>query len=154
MIYYKYKKFIIRLKRFRKSLFYTLVGSPIITEYEKKMVKLWVSLVRDKDSKLSYNNLDIRHVENKNIFMVYVQYNGQPGLITLIDTDKGKIYETRTSTLSDDIASHFDNELVKRMRKIERSRFEIVQCDLDMLLEQRIVKKNLKIEKKFISLSK
>ena len=40
-----------------------------LTPYEEKAIRLWKILLRDEDTKMSYNTYGVRQIEKNNVFI-------------------------------------------------------------------------------------
>lgn len=137
---YKYFRLIIRWRNWRRSLGDKMVSEPAkVSPYEEKALRLWKLLVKDDETKLSYNTLGIRQVEKDNIFMILQPGYNSDSIMTLMDvtSDRRNLYELRIpGRFAEVVADYFDYELEKRMKKAEVNKRILIETDLDKLLEQ------------------
>ena len=137
---YKYFRLIIRWRNWRRSLGDKMVSEPAkVSPYEEKALRLWKLLVKDDETKLSYNTLGIRQVEKDNIFMILQPGYNSDCIMTLMDvtSDRRNLYELKIPfRFAEVVADYFDYELEKRMKKAELNKRSIIETDLDKLLEQ------------------
>jgi len=138
----KYLRLLVRWRKIKRSFAVDINNK--ITTNDQKVIRLWKLLIKDEDSKLLFNNLDIRQIEKENIFMML--QNGYSGnnILTLIDGRN--IYELCIpKTFLDKAIMLFDNEIQKRMNQVENDRRTIIETDIDLLIkkqEKLIVKQN------------
>jgi hypothetical protein len=110
-----------------------------LTAYEEKALRLWKILLKDEDTKMSYNTFGVRQIEKKNIFMKLQPGGNNDCIMTLIDitTERRSLYEIHIpQSHADVIIDYFDYELEKRMKKAEINKRIIIETDIDNLLEQ------------------
>lgn len=139
---YKYLRFLVKFRKFKSFTFSKVFGKiPEINSFEEKVIKIWKVLVKDKNSKLSYNSLDVRHVENDNLFMIIEPGSMNECYITLMDIEKRKLYEIRIPEKhASNVKNIFDYEIISRMRKIEGNRRSIIESDIDIILDEQLKK--------------
>jgi hypothetical protein len=137
---YKYLRLRIRWRNWRRSLGDKMIAEKSkLTPYEEKAIRLWKILLKDEDTKMSYNTNGVRQIEKKNVFMTFQTGYNSEYIMTLIDiTDERRsLYELHIPLRHADIVSdHFDYELEKRMKRAELNKREIIETDIDKLLEQ------------------
>jgi len=137
---YKYFRLIIKWRRWRTSINDKMVAERSkLTAYEEKALRLWKILLKDEDTKMSYNTFGVRQIEKKNIFMKLQPGGNNDCIMTLIDitTERRSLYEIHIpQSHADVIIDHFDYELEKRMKKAEINKRIIIETDIDNLLEQ------------------
>lgn len=138
---YKYFRFLIHWRNWRRSLGDRVMSEPSkITPYEEKAIRLWKILVKDEETKLSYNSLGVRQVEKENIFMILQHGYNSDFILTLMDvtSNRRNLYELRIPIRFAEIATdNFDYELEKRMKRAENNKRIIIETDIDKLLEQQ-----------------
>lgn len=137
---YKYLRLRVQWRNWRSSLGEKMIAEKSkLTPYEEKAIRLWKILIRDTDTKMSYNTTGVRQIEKNNVFMTLQESGNSDHIMTLIDitNDRRSLYELHIPMKHADIASdHFDYELDKRMKKVENSKRKIIETDIDKLLEQ------------------
>jgi len=137
---YKYLRLRIKWRNWRRSVGDKMVSERSkITAYEEKALRLWKLLLRDEDTKMSFNTYGVRQIEKKNVFMTFQTGYNSEYIMTLIDItdDRRSLYELHIPLRHADIVSdHFDYELEKRMKRAELNKREIIETDIDKLLEQ------------------
>lgn len=138
-IKYKYLRLLIVWRNWRRS-----VGDKMVVErskltpYEEKALKLWKLLLKDDDTKMSFNPFGVRQVEKKNVFMK-LQPASDGCIMTLIDitSDRRSLYEMHIPiSHAEVICDYFDKELDKRMKKSENNKRYIIETEIDSLIEQ------------------
>lgn len=137
---YKYLRLRIKWRNWRGS-----VGDKMLSErskltpYEEKALRLWKILLKDEDTKMSFNTFGVRQIEKRNIFMKLQQSGGNDCIMTLIDitTERRSLYEIHIPlSHAEVISEQFDNILEKRMRKAETNKRILIETDIDNLLEE------------------
>lgn len=138
---YKYLRLLIHWRNWRRS-----VGDKVMAEttkispYEEKAIRLWKMLVKDEETKLSYNSLGVRQIEKENIFMILQHGYNSDFILTLMDVSSNSrnLYELRIpQRFAETATDHFDYELEKRMKRTENNKRIIIETDIDKLLEQQ-----------------
>jgi hypothetical protein len=138
---YKYLRLRIKWRNWRRSVGDKMVSERSkITAYEEKALRLWKLLLRDEDTKMSFNTYGVRQIEKKNVFMK-LQAGGSSTdcIMTLIDitSERRSLYEIHIPTShAEIICDQFDYELEKRMKKAENNKRILIETDIDNLLEQ------------------
>lgn len=136
---YKYIRAIIRWRKWKQSFGDKMIPDSSVTPYEEKAMRLWKIVVKDENTKLSYNTLGVRQVEKSNMFMILQPGYNSDCIMTLIDVtdDRRSLYELRIpSKYAEEVTDHFDYELERRMKKAENNKRSIIETDIDKLLEQ------------------
>lgn len=136
---YKIFRLIIRWRHWRQNFGDKMTPETTITPYEEKAMRLWKILVKDENTKLSYNTLGIRQVEKSNIFMILQPGYNNDCILTLMDvtSDRRNLYELRIpSRHAEVVTDYFDFELERRMKKAELNKRTLIETDIDKLLEQ------------------
>ena len=137
---YKYLRLRVKWRNFRNSIDDKMVAEKSkLTPYEEKAIRLWKILLRDEDTKMSYNTYGVRQIEKNNVFMTFQSGGNNDYIMTLIDiTDERRsLYELHIPLKHADVVSdHFDYELEKRMKRAETNKRAIIETDIDKLLEQ------------------
>ena len=137
---YKYLRLLISWRNWRRNLSDKVMAEPSkISPYGEKAIRLWKILVKDEETKLSYNSLGVRQIEKNNIFMILQPGYNNDFIITLMDvaSDRRNLYELRIPFRFAEVATdHFDYELEKRMKKAEKNKRVLIENDIDKLLEE------------------
>ena len=69
---YKYLRLRVKWRNFRNSIDDKMVAEKSkLTPYEEKAIRLWKILLRDEDTKMSYNTYGVRQIEKNNVFMTF-----------------------------------------------------------------------------------
>ena len=149
----KYKAFrlLVRLRRWKQSLGYKMIPDSIISTHEEKVIRLWKILIKDENTKLSFNTLGVRQIEKSNILLILQPLYNTGSVITLMDvtSDRKNLYELRIPyKYSEELCDYFDYELERRMKKSENNKRAIIEKDIDILLEQEEKRILEKINKK------
>lgn len=137
---YKYLRLRIKWRNLRSSVGDKMLAEKSkLTPYEEKAIRLWKILLRDEDTKMSFNNHGVRQIEKNNVFITFQESGSSDYIMTILDiTDERRsLYELHIPLRQADIVSdHFDYELDKRMKKAETNKRAIIETDIDKLLEQ------------------
>ena len=138
---YKYLRLRIKWRNWRRSVGDKMVAERSkITPYEEKALRLWKLLLRDEDTKMSFNTFGVRQIEKNNVFMkLQSGFSSTDCLMTLIDitSERRSLYEIHVpSSHAEIISEQFDYELEKRMKRAELNKRIIIETDIDNLLEQ------------------
>ena len=59
-----------------------------ISPYEEKAIRLWRMLLKDEDTKMSYNSFGVRQIEKENIFMIFQHSGNNDYIMTLMDVNE------------------------------------------------------------------
>ena len=138
---YKYLRLRIKCRNWRRSVGDKMIAERSkITPYEEKALRLWKLLLRDEDTKMSFNTYGVRQIEKKNVFMK-LQSGGSSTdcIMTLIDitSERRSLYEIHVpSSHAEIICDQFDYELERRMKRSENNKRILIETDIDILLEQ------------------
>lgn len=109
-----------------------------ISPYEEKAIRLWKMLLKDEDTKMSYNSFGVRQIEKENIFMIFQHSGNNDYIMTLMDVNENgrSLYELHFPQKHADIVSdYFDDELERRMKKTENNKRHIIENDIDKLIK-------------------
>jgi hypothetical protein len=137
---YKYLRLRIKWRNWRSSVGDKMLAERSkLTPYEEKALRLWKILLRDEETKMSFNAFGVRQIEKRNIFMKLQPGGGNDCIMTLIDitTERRSLYEIHIPlSHAEVISDQFDHELEKRMRKAETNKRILIETDIDNLLEE------------------
>ena len=137
---YKYLRLRIKWRNWRRSVGDKMVAERSkLTPYEEKSLRLWKLLLKDEDTKMSFNNHGVRQVEKKNVFMKLQHGGNNDYIMTVIDitTERRSLYEIHIPiNHAEVIGDYFDYELERRMKRSENNKRIIIETDIDNLLEQ------------------
>jgi hypothetical protein len=136
---YKYLRLCVRWKRLFISLDRKMaIENHTITPYEEKAMRLWKILLRDENTQMAYNANGVRQIEKDNIFMILQSNSGSYYIMTLMDTTdmRRSLYELHIPVKHADVlADYFDDEMERRMRRVENNKRQMIESDIDTLLE-------------------
>lgn len=137
----KYKTFrlLIRWRKWKQSFGDKMIPDSQVTPYEEKAMKLWKILIKDENTKLSFNTLGVRQIEKSNILLILQPGYNSDSIMTLMDvtSDRRNLCELRIpSKYAEEVCDYFDYELERRMKKSENNKRAIIEKDIDILLEQ------------------
>jgi len=137
---YKYLRLRIKWRNWRRSIGDKMIAERSkITAYEEKALRLWKLLLKDEDTKMSFNTYGVRQIEKNNVFMKLQAGSGTDCIMTLIDitTERRSLYEIHIPTShAEIICDQFDSELERRMKRSENNKRILIETDIDILLEQ------------------
>lgn len=115
-----------------------------LSPYQEKAIRLWRLCLKDNNTKLAYNTLGIRQIEKDNLFITYTPAGNSNYVMTIMDinNDRKNLFEVHIPSRHTEYAGNiFDDEMEKRMRKVENTKRSIIESDIDKLLEEE--EKNL-----------
>lgn len=149
-IEYKIKRLKVRwrifMRRFKPSLYPEKEYR--ITPYQEKAIKLWRMTLRDPSSRLGVNTYGVRQVDRENLVIIFQDFGaGDDSFLTIMDTnDNGNnLYELHISKRhAAMVCEAFDDEMDRRMNRVEFAKRLLIESDLDNLLhsqEQRMKSK-------------
>ena len=136
---YRIKRLRVRVRSWRRR-FDNKIGPArqITSSYQEKGIRLWKLVLKDKDSRLAVNTNGVRQIEKDNLLMVFQYTDGNSdSILTIMDiTDNGNnIYELHIYPKEAyNICDYFDDEMDRRMNKVEKTKRLIIETDLDKLL--------------------
>lgn len=110
-----------------------------LSPYQEKAIRLWRLSIKDDNTKLAYNTLGIRQIEKGNLFITYTPVGNSNYIMTImdIDTNKKSLFEIHVpSKHTQSVEDVFDDEMAKRMRKVENKKRSIIENDIDKLIEE------------------
>lgn len=144
---YKWKKMLVMWRQWQDSLNDSIsIEREKITPNEEKAIRLWKLCLKDENSVLAYNNTGVRHIEKDNILIILHPSGNLYYIMTIMDinTSGNALYEINIPKKeAQDVCDSFDNELEKRMKKVENSKRRLIENDLDKLLNQNLKKEIL-----------
>lgn len=111
------------------------------TDYEEKGLRLWKMVMRDEDSQMAYNSEGTRQIEKDTLFIT-VTPNTSMDKYTMIIMDisgsRRSLYELHVEGKSASIAiESFDDEMQRRMKKVENSKRRLIETDIDKLIQSQ-----------------
>jgi hypothetical protein len=137
---YKYLRLRIKWRNWRRSVGDKMVAERSkLTPYEEKALRLWKLLLKDDETKMSFNTFGVRQIEKKNVFMKLQPGGNNDCIMTLIDitTERRSLYEIHIPiSHAEIICDQFDYELERRMKKSENNKRILIETDIDNLLEE------------------
>lgn len=138
---YRFKRLRVRWRKLFNKLDKNLTPDrgDKLTSYEEKAIRLWRILLRDNDTKLSYNSVGIRQIEKGQILMIFQPLNSIDYCLTLMDIteERRSLYELHIPNKYAEVAvDNFDDELNRRMRKAELAKRNVIENDIDKILEE------------------
>lgn len=124
-----------------------------LSPYQEKVIKLWRLSLKDDNTRLAYNTLGVRQIEKGNLFITYTPVGNGNYTMTIMDigVDKKNLFEVHIPSKHTQYAEDvFDDEMAKRMKKVENTKRSIIESDIDKLIEEEeknIVNKHRKLVK-------
>jgi len=142
-IEYKIKRLKVRwrkfMRRFRPSLYPEKEYR--ITPYQEKAIKLWRMTLKDPASRLGVNTYGVRQVDRENLVIIFQDFGaGDDSFLTIMDTnDNGNnLYELHISKRhAAMVCEAFDDEMDRRMNRVEFAKRLLIESDLDNLLQSQ-----------------
>lgn len=140
---YKIKRMKVRwrifMRRFRPSLYPEKEYR--ITPYQEKAIKLWRMTLKDPASRLGVNTYGVRQVDRENLVIIFQDFGaGDDSFLTIMDTnDNGNnLYELHISKRhAAMVCEAFDDEMDRRMNRVESAKRLLIESDLDNLLQSQ-----------------
>jgi hypothetical protein len=148
---YQWKRLRVRWRRWKRSLDNSIKpDSSKLTPYEEKGIRLWKMVVRDEDSQMAYNSFGVRQIEKDTLFITVTPHNGSDRFtMTIMDItpNRRSLYELHfDGKPAAGAIEAFDIEMNKRMKKVENSKRNIIETDIDKLIQaqDKILQKQIK----------
>ena len=148
---YQWKRLRVRWRRWKRSLDNSIKpDSSKLTPYEEKGIRLWKIVVRDEDSQMAYNSFGVRQIEKDTLFITVTPHNGSDRFtMTIMDItpNRRSLYELHfDGKPAANAIEAFDIEMNKRMKKVENSKRNIIETDIDKLIQaqDKILQKQIK----------
>ena len=151
-INYRFKRFRVMWRRWKRTLDNNIKPeSSKLTPYEEKGLRLWKICLKDEETQMSYNSYGVSQIEKDNIFIILspISNNHDRHTMTIMDItdDRRSLYELNFDGKSSKSSlDAFDVEMEKRMLKVENSKRDLIETDIDKLIanEERIIFRKLK----------
>ena len=111
----------------------------IQTNYEEKGLRLWRMVIRDEDTQMAYNSEGTRQIEKDTLFITVTPNNSiDRYTMTIMDISgtRRSLYELHVEGKSASVAiESFDDEMQRRMKKVENSKRKLIETDIDKLIQ-------------------
>jgi hypothetical protein len=137
---YRLKRLKVKWRQWKKSLDKRI--SPVAqntSPYQEKAIRLWKLVLKDTESKLAVNTYGVRQIDRDNLLLVFQYSDGNSdSILTIMDiTENGNnLYELNIPPKqSITICNYFDDEMDRRMNKVETTKRNIIETDLDKLVD-------------------
>jgi hypothetical protein len=141
-IKYRFKKLRVRWRRWKRSLDNSIKPeSSKLTPYEEKGLRLWKMVIRDEDTQMAYNSYGVRQIEKDTLFITMTPNNGSDRFtMTIMDitSSRRSLYELHVDGKPASAAiESFDVEMQRRMKKVEMSKRNLIETDIDKLIQSQ-----------------
>jgi hypothetical protein len=111
------------------------------THYEEKGLRLWKKVISDEDTQMAYNSEGIRQIEKETLFITVTPNNSiDRYTMTIMDISGSRrsLYELHVEGKSAGVAiESFDDEMQRRMKKVENSKRKLIETDIDKLIQSQ-----------------
>jgi len=141
---YRIKRMQVRWRKFKRRFDKGLYPEKEhrISPYQEKAIRLWRMTLKDPDSRLGVNTYGVRQVDRENLVMVFQDFGGSndDSILTIMDTnDNGNnLYELHISKRhAIMLCEAFDDEMNRRMNRVESAKRLLIESDLDNLLRSQ-----------------
>jgi hypothetical protein len=141
---YRIKRMQVRWRKFKRRFDKSLYPEKEyrISPYQEKAIRLWRMTLKDPDSRLGVNTYGVRQVDRENLVMVFQDFGGSndDSILTIMDTnDNGNnLYELHISKRhAIMLCEAFDDEMNRRMNRVESAKRLLIESDLDNLLRSQ-----------------
>ena len=141
---YKIKRLKVRWRRFMRRFDKRLYPEKEhrISPYQEKAIRLWRMTLKDPSSRLGVNTFGVRQVDRENLVIVFQDFGGanDDSVLTIMDTnDNGNnLYELHISKRhAGMVCEAFDDEMDRRMNRVESAKRLLIESDLDNLLKSQ-----------------
>lgn len=139
---YRFKKIRVRWRKWKRSLDNSIKPeSSKLTPYEEKGLRLWKMVIRDEDTQLAYNSDGERQIEKDTIFITMTPHSGSDRFtMTIMDitSSRRSLYELHFDGKPASAATEsFDVEMQRRMKKVQMSKRNLIETDIDKLIQSQ-----------------
>lgn len=141
-INYRIKRWKVRWRRFMRHFDKGLYPEKEhrISPYQEKAIRLWRMTLKDPSSRLGVSTYGVRQVDRENIVIIFQDFGTDDSILTIMDTnDNGNnLYELHLSKRhSVMVCEAFDDEMNRRMNRVESAKRLLIESDLDSLLKDQ-----------------
>jgi hypothetical protein len=135
----RWKRLRVKWRRWKRSLDNSIKPeSSKLTAYEEKGIRLWKMVVRDEDTQMALNSSGVRQIEKDTLFITVAPHNGSDRYtMTIMDitSSRRSLYELHfDGKHANNVCESFDIEMDRRMRKVEMSKRNLIETDIDKLI--------------------
>ena len=98
-------------------------------------------VIRDEDTQMAYNSEGTRQIEKDTLFITVTPNNSiDRYTMTIMDISGSRrsLYELHVEGKSAGVAiESFDDEMQRRMKKVENSKRKLIETDIDKLIQSQ-----------------
>lgn len=138
---FRWKRIRVRWRRWKRKVDSFKPDSIETTPYEEKGLRLWRMVIRDEDTQMAYNSEGTRQIEKETLFITVTPNNGiDRYTMTIMDISGSRrsLYELHVEGKSAGMAiESFDDEMQRRMKKVENSKRKLIETDIDKLIQSQ-----------------
>ena len=139
---YRYKRILVYWRQWQMSIDDTMTSNKRkLTPYEEKAIRLWRLCLKDEDTQMAYNSEGIRQIEKETLFITVTPNNSiDRYTMTIMDISGSRrsLYELHVEGKSAGVAiESFDDEMQRRMKKVENSKRKLIETDIDKLIQSQ-----------------
>ena len=136
---FRWKRIRVMWRRWKRKVDSLKPDYSIQTDYEEKGLRLWKMVIRDEDTQMAYNSEGTRQIEKDTLFITVTSNNSiDRYTMTIMDISGSRrsLYELHVEGKSAGVAiESFDDEMQRRMKKVENSKRKLIETDIDKLIQ-------------------
>ena len=136
---FRWKRIRVMWRRWKRKVDSLKPDYSIQTNYEEKGLRLWRMVIRDEDTQMAYNSEGTRQIEKDTLFITVTPNNSiDRYTMTIMDISGSRrsLYELHVEGKSAGVAiESFDDEMQRRMKKVENSKRKLIETDIDKLIQ-------------------
>ena len=138
---FRWKRIRVMWRRWKRKVDSLKPDYSIQTNYEEKGLRLWRMVIRDEDTQMAYNSEGTRQIEKDTLFITVTSNNSiDRYTMTIMDISGSRrsLYELHVEGKSAAMAiESFDDEMQRRMKKVENSKRKLIETDIDKLIQSQ-----------------
>ena len=138
---FRWKRIRVMWRRWKRKVDRLKPDYSIQTDYEEKGLRLWKMVIRDEDTQMAYNSEGTRQIEKDTLFITVTPNNSiDRYTMTIMDISGSRrsLYELHVEGKSAGVAiESFDDEMQRRMKKVENSKRKLIETDIDKLIQSQ-----------------
>ena len=138
---FRWKRIRVIWRRWKRKVDNLKPDYSIQTDYEEKGLRLWKMVIRDEDTQMAYNSEGTRQIEKDTLFITVTSNNSiDRYTMTIMDISGSRrsLYELHVEGKSAGVAiESFDDEMQRRMKKVENSKRKLIETDIDKLIQSQ-----------------
>ena len=138
---FRWKRIRVMWRRWKRKFDSLKPDYSIQTNYEEKGLRLWRMVIRDEDTQMAYNSEGTRQIEKDTLFITVTSNNSiDRYTMTIMDISGSRrsLYELHVEGKSAAMAiESFDDEMQRRMKKVENSKRKLIETDIDKLIQSQ-----------------